>query len=450
MNSPATSNSHPLHDQLALEVLLAEPNSSRSQLPILNLLSSLRDEAPSVSQQAALAAAARSVENALLAQRSWSEQDLEQLNQLLARLQDAATDPAVTFDDLTLFAEETPPGEMGSPASLAAAVTGPEFEELVTPDFARNGAFLKQFSEESGEHLAIIEQTVLVLEDQPADRDALDAIFRGFHTIKGNASFLELRNVQQLAHGLEGLLDLARLGKFAITPAAITLILETQDALKRFLEELDRQSAAGGSGAPIHLPVAALLQRNFTDMRRVTKRLHKTAMSLRMTPVGPIFDRMKRLVRDLALRMNKEVELQLEGSETEFDRTMVEDLADPLLHMVRNALDHGLEPPAERLAAGKPARGCLRLRARHQHGSVVIELSDDGRGLAEEMLIAKAVARGMITPETRLSRAQEPPSEFSCRSRWRSLMACSCALAPGSMSFPHWRSANPCARRRTR
>jgi two-component system chemotaxis sensor kinase CheA len=129
-------------------------------------------------------------------------------------------------------------------------------------------------------------------------------------------------------------------------------------------------------------------------------------MSLRMTPVGPIFDRMKRLVRDLALRMNKEVELQLEGSETEFDRTMVEDLADPLLHMVRNALDHGLEPPAERLAAGKPARGCLRLRARHQHGSVVIELSDDGRGLAEEKLIAKAVARGMITPETRLSRAE--------------------------------------------
>jgi two-component system, chemotaxis family, sensor kinase CheA len=130
-------------------------------------------------------------------------------------------------------------------------------------------------------------------------------------------------------------------------------------------------------------------------------------MSVRMLPVDHVFQRFPRLVRDIARRLGKQVELRLEGAETEADKNVVEALADPLIHMVRNSLDHGIEPPAERLAAGKPEQGTLRLSAQHENDHVVIRVSDDGRGLDAARLRAKAVEKGLIEPERANTMSEE-------------------------------------------
>ena len=136
--------------------------------------------------------------------------------------------------------------------------------------------------------------------------------------------------------------------------------------------------------------------RQLRQLRRITSDLQSTAMSMRMVPVRGAFQKMSRLVRDLAAGAGKQVQLLLEGEETELDRNMVEKLGDPLVHMIRNSVDHGIEPPDERIARGKPAQGTIRLSAAHQRGGIVIRLSDDGKGLDPERIRAKAVERGLI------------------------------------------------------
>jgi two-component system chemotaxis sensor kinase CheA len=151
---------------------------------------------------------------------------------------------------------------------------------------------------------------------------------------------------------------------------------------------------------------SAQLSRCLGQLRGITSDLQRTAMSLRMVPIGGTFRRMTRLVRDLAVELDKEIDLQLEGEETELDRTLVEELADPLVHMIRNSADHGIEPPAARVAAGKPAAGTIRLRAFHQGGFIVITIEDDGRGLSADRIRAKAVERGIVQPDEPLERAE--------------------------------------------
>jgi two-component system chemotaxis sensor kinase CheA len=129
----------------------------------------------------------------------------------------------------------------------------------------------------------------------------------------------------------------------------------------------------------------------------VTSELQEIVTQTRMQPVGSVFSKFPRLVRDLARDLGKEAQLKLEGSEVEIDKTILEGLSDPLTHMVRNAVDHGIEPPAERIAAGKPAMGTVTLKASHQAGQVVIEMSDDGKGLVAEKIAASSIAKGLIT-----------------------------------------------------
>jgi two-component system, chemotaxis family, sensor kinase CheA len=131
----------------------------------------------------------------------------------------------------------------------------------------------------------------------------------------------------------------------------------------------------------------------------VTSELQEVVTQTRMQPVGGLFSKFPRLVRDLARDLGKEVEIKLEGSEVEIDKTILEGLSDPLTHMVRNAVDHGIESPADRLAAGKPSGGTVILRASHQAGQVVIEVSDDGKGLALEKIAASSLAKGVVTRE---------------------------------------------------
>ena len=129
-------------------------------------------------------------------------------------------------------------------------------------------------------------------------------------------------------------------------------------------------------------------------------------MLIRMTPVGTIFSRFPRLVHDTAQALGKEVKFEISGEETELDKGMVERIADPLTHLVRNAVDHGIETPAERIAAGKPAVGSLRLAAYHQGGSVIVELTDDGRGLNMDRIRAKGIERGLIAADEELTAEQ--------------------------------------------
>ncbi len=375
-------------------------------------------------------------------------------------------------------------------ASKAPAVQKSQ-EKLLSQD----PELLSDFILESREHLGRIETQVLAVERDPCDSEALNSIFRGFHTMKGLAGFLELWDIQKLAHEVEAVLDRARNFELKITPTAIDVILESADHLRRWMAHLEaalqqrptdapRQdsallsriraltaapdSPAAGElatlaaavedkppeGPPV--PVAAgdetagappdpvragrrgeamavkvdtakldylvdmagemviaeslvrhdpdlptvksqRLQRNMAQLLRITTELQKTAMAMRLVPIGPLFRRMARLVRDLSRQFGKQVEMVTEGDEIELDRTIVEELADPLMHMVRNSLDHGIEPPPERLDKGKSPMARLLLRAHHQAGQVVIEIADDGRGLDRDKILAKAMQRGLVS-----------------------------------------------------
>ena len=148
------------------------------------------------------------------------------------------------------------------------------------------------------------------------------------------------------------------------------------------------------------------LVRCLRQLSRITTELQRNAMSLRMVPIRGMFHKMNRLVRDLAAQQHKQVQLVLEGEETELDRNLVEKLSDPLVHMIRNAVDHGLEYPADRIANGKPESGTIRLSASHQRGGIVIRIQDDGRGLDAPRILAKALERGLVKDSASLTEAE--------------------------------------------
>jgi two-component system chemotaxis sensor kinase CheA len=355
---------------------------------------------------------------------------------------------------------------------------------------AEDPELLSDFVLEAREHLASLEAQVLTIERDPSNSEALNSVFRSFHTIKGLAGFLELWEIQKLAHEVETVLDKARNFQLTITSAAIDVILESADYLRRWLTHLESMLQHQPSSAPARdeallervarlssvspvavepspglaelaiavetAPVPAQppdavaeskkrnetmavkvdtakldylvdmagemviaetmvrhdpelsklknprLQRNLQQLTRITTELQKTAMAMRLVPIGPVFKRMARLVRDLSRQFGKQVEMETEGDDIELDRTIVEELADPLMHMVRNSLDHGIEPSDQRQAIGKPATARLALKAHHQAGQVVIEITDDGRGLNREKIIAKALEKGLITSPDQL------------------------------------------------
>ncbi|WP_371369787.1 chemotaxis protein CheA [Pseudomonas sp. QL9] len=139
------------------------------------------------------------------------------------------------------------------------------------------------------------------------------------------------------------------------------------------------------------------------EVTSLVERIRDASLSLRMVAIGEVFQRFPRVVRDISKELGKDIELLVTGAETELDKSMVEKLADPLMHIVRNAMDHGIEPSEQRLANGKPASGTLRLNAFHESGSIVIEVGDDGRGLDRERILAKAIEKGLVQPEQMLS-----------------------------------------------
>lgn len=358
---------------------------------------------------------------------------------------------------------------------------------------AQDPELIGDFVNEAGEHLATIEAQILVLERDPTAHDPLHAAFRGFHTIKGLAGFLDLGDIRAVSHEVETLLDRARNQQLLLTPAIIDVVLESADYLKRAIAcvhaglrgrageppaydgllervrgaledkpipaveaiveepalaietakpaqaakpEAPKPEAAKSEGETAfslrvdagkldymmdmvgelviaqslitHNPeIGALesgpLQRNLQQLGRITAEVQRVAMSMRMTPVSTLFGRMNRLVRDLTRKNGKKVRLELSGEETELDKTIIEQLADPMMHMVRNSLDHGLEGPQERAAAGKSPEGTLVLSASHQAGHILIEITDDGRGLNTEKILKKAREKGLVAEGQNLS-----------------------------------------------
>ncbi|MEY2714364.1 MAG: hypothetical protein RIT24_707 [Planctomycetota bacterium] len=151
------------------------------------------------------------------------------------------------------------------------------------------------------------------------------------------------------------------------------------------------------------------LSRNLAHLGKIVRDLQENSMSLRMVTLKSTFQKMARLVRDVAAKAGKRIQLEVEGEDVELDRTVVEEIGDPLVHMIRNACDHGVEPADERRKAGKNETGTLRLRAYHSGGSIVIEVEDDGRGLSRERILKKCLEKGLIDASRNL--AEIPDSE---------------------------------------
>lgn len=347
---------------------------------------------------------------------------------------------------------------------------------------AEDAPLVADFVAEARGHLETAESELLKLEDNPADAEALNAIFRAFHTIKGVAGFLGLKQVAALAHAAENLLDLARKAQLAVTADVVDVVLASADQMKALVDGVEQ--AVQTSAAPAALPglgellarleataageetagvgnqkleaspvpartadptshatgpamvkvatdrLDALINmvgelviaqsmvsqnmaevarqdpragRNLNHLGKITRELQELSMAMRMVPIAGVFQKMNRLVRDLSRKVGKDVALVVKGEETELDRNVVEAIADPLVHMVRNAIDHGIEPPDARVKAGKPAGGRVELRAGHQAGNIVIEIADDGRGLNKARILQKASAAGLVTPGQELS-----------------------------------------------
>ncbi|MBJ7310169.1 chemotaxis protein CheW [Rugamonas sp. CCM 8940] len=145
------------------------------------------------------------------------------------------------------------------------------------------------------------------------------------------------------------------------------------------------------------------LQECTSVLSGLVEEVRDAALELRMVKIGATFNRFQRVVHDVARELGKDIGLAVDGEDAELDKTVVEKIGDPLMHLVRNAMDHGIEPAELRLARGKPARGLISLNAFHESGSIVIEVSDDGGGLQKERILAKAIERGLVEPERKLS-----------------------------------------------
>jgi two-component system, chemotaxis family, sensor kinase CheA len=459
--------------------------------------------------------------DALLNAKDW-------LKQTFSAYEGKSTTPSSIETVLALFAPESAEGK--------DTEVEPDEKEIEAISFAgMDTDLLSDFIQESNEHLDNADLNVLTLETEPGNENALNAVFRAFHTIKGVSGFLSLTQIQKLAHEAENLLDKARKHETVMQGAAIDSTFDAIDALKRLvgnvstaletgkplqydksLNMLIRKIQAVAEGKPIpseqvmlippgmklgqilvetgslspddvvegliaqkqsdppsrlgeilvkdkrisgkevaqalrsqsaqpegkpvtvkealkvdaekldrlvdligELVIAESMVSQSQDIKRIgsttlaghmaqldkiTRELQEMGTSLRMVPIRPTFQKMARLIRDLSKKSGKAIEFISSGDETELDKGVVERIGDPLVHMVRNAVDHGIESdPDERVKAGKPVAGTVKLRAFHKGGSIYIEIEDDGRGLNRAALVSKAIEKGLISDNDVLS-----------------------------------------------
>ncbi|MDO8139958.1 MAG: chemotaxis protein CheA [Candidatus Brocadiales bacterium] len=146
--------------------------------------------------------------------------------------------------------------------------------------------------------------------------------------------------------------------------------------------------------------------KNLSQLSKIVKDIQDQVMSMRMVPLKATFQKMARLVRDVSIKAGKKVRLEVSGEETELDKTVIEEIGDPLVHIIRNSVDHGIEPQDERVAKGKPTEGLVRLNAFHKGGNIVIEIEDDGKGLCKDRILKKAIEKGLVEENASLSDQQ--------------------------------------------
>ncbi|WP_085809846.1 chemotaxis protein CheA [Sphingomonas sp. TZW2008] len=310
---------------------------------------------------------------------------------------------------------------------------------------------LQEFIAETRETLAAISGEIVAWEADPADRSRLDSIFRFVHTVKGSCGFLDLPRLARLSHAAEDVLQSVRSGDRAPDTQLVNAVLAIIDRIGEIVEAIDAGVAlddssedlllaalAGEPTAPIEAkraPSAAprapvrsirlsvdLLDRMMSGMSEMVlarndlaRRLRETGdpaleaavdrLSLtvaelrdtvtrtRMQAIDALFSPLPRLVRDTAAQLGKKVTLTVNGGDVELDREMIELLRDPLVHMVRNAIDHGIETPEERRRSGKPEAGRLTIAARQSGNQIIVEITDDGRGIDTERLVAKRMVQ---------------------------------------------------------
>ncbi len=189
--------------------------------------------------------------------------------------------------------------------------------------------------------------------------------------------------------------------------SSIRVGIDKVDALINLVGELViTQSMLGQLGEDFSMDKVERLKDGLAELERNTRELQENVMSIRMLPISFAFNRFPRMVHDLCGKLGKKIELKMSGEQTELDKTVMEKIGDPLVHLVRNAVDHGIETPEARLQAGKPETGTVHLNAYHQGGNILIEISDDGAGLNRERILAKAIERGLTSGGDNLSDAE--------------------------------------------
>ena len=189
--------------------------------------------------------------------------------------------------------------------------------------------------------------------------------------------------------------------------ASIRVGIDKVDELINTVGELViTQSMLSAVGQDFQMDQLGRLQEGLNQLAQNTRELQESVMRIRMLPISFSFNRYPRMIRDLSKQLDKKVELVMVGEQTELDKTVLEKIGDPLTHLVRNSMDHGIESPAERLEAGKSETGTITLKASHQGGNIVIEIIDDGKGLDREKILAKAIEKGLQEPGDRLSDEQ--------------------------------------------
>ncbi len=310
---------------------------------------------------------------------------------------------------------------------------------------------LQDFIAETRETLEALSGEIVAWESQPDDRARLDAIFRFVHTVKGSCGFLDLPRLERLAHAAEDVLAQVRDGNRVPDRSLVNAVLAVVDRIGEIVEAIDAGAALDDSGEELLIaalaegseeiqlptPVAQrapsrsvrlgvdLLDRMMSGMSEMVLARNELARRLRMRELDPaveaalerlsltvgemrdtvtrtrmqkidaLFSPLPRMVRDTAAGLGKSVALQVEGADVELDREMIEVMRDPLVHIIRNAIDHGIEAPADRRALGKREAGRLSVSARQSGNQIIIEIADDGRGVDIDRLIAKLAASGV-------------------------------------------------------
>jgi two-component system, chemotaxis family, sensor kinase CheA len=301
------------------------------------------------------------------------------------------------------------------------------------------------FLAESREHMAQIDAALLELERGCDPTEPVTTMFRAAHTIKGMAAAMGYSGVSQIAHDLETTLDRVGKGGQSLSSPAIDALFQGFDVLAAAIEAAVTGSPAGsgndsgGQSGDAPEPesgrrtvrvdatrldslmnlvgelviargrLAALaeqigdgaLDEAVNQASRLVSDLHEEIVRSRMVPVWQVFDRFPRLVRDTARSLGKEVELKVEGKEIELDRSMLDEIGSPLTHLIRNAIDHGVELPEERERLGKARAGRILLKAERERAAVAITVSDDGRGIDRSRVLARANALGLPAPAAR-------------------------------------------------